>query len=380
MNTFFPEIKKNFGFGLMRLPVKSSKIDNEQLCQMVDLFIEQGFNYFDTAHGYHSGWSEKAVKTCLTSRYPRDKYLLVDKLTHGMFEPSPEGIRKFFQMQLDTCGVDYFDFYLMHAQNTDYYRDFRAWKAYETAFQLKAEGKVRHVGLSFHDKPELLEQILTDFPDLELVQLQFNYIDFDDEGIQARRCYEVCERFGKPVVVMEPVKGGLLANLPDDAAKPLRELGTGASLASYAIRFAASFPNNIMVLSGMSNLEQMRDNLSFMSDFKPLSSDETAAIARVNEIMATKRVIACTGCRYCTDGCPMNIAIPDIFSDLNSKVLRPSDWNSDWYFSIHIQNHGKPSECIECGQCESVCPQHLPIIMTLKQAAKAFEKHPYTEY
>ncbi|MBP5505258.1 MAG: aldo/keto reductase [Bacteroidales bacterium] len=374
MNTFFPEIKKNFGFGCMRLPLNGSEIDTAQMSQMVDLFIEKGFNYFDTAHGYHSGLSEKAIKTCLTSRYPRESYLLVDKLSHGMFEPNPEGIRKFFAMQLDACGVDYFDFYLLHAQTHDYYRDFRAWKAYETAFELKKEGKVRHVGLSFHDKPELLEQILTDFPELELVQLQFNYIDFDDEGIQSRRCYEVCEKFGKPVVIMEPVKGGMLANLPEDAAQPLKDLGTGASQASYAIRFAASFPNNIMVLSGMSSLDQMRDNLSYMTDFKPLDDVEKAAIARVNQIMAGKRLVACTGCRYCTDGCPMNIAIPDIFSDLNSKEFHPTDWNSDWYFSIHIQNHGKPSDCIECGQCEGVCPQHLPIIATLKQAAATFEK------
>ena len=374
MNRFFPEIKKNFGFGCMRLPMNGLAIDTDQMKAMVDLFIEKGFNYFDTAHGYHDGLSEKAVKECLTSRYPRDKYLLVDKLTHGMFEPNPQGIRQFCRMQLEACGVDYFDFYLMHAQNTEYYRDFKAWKAYETAFELKAEGKVRHVGLSFHDKAELLEQILTDYPDLELVQLQFNYIDYDDEGIQARRCYEVCERFGKPVVVMEPVKGGLLANLPADAARPLEDLGTGASQASYAIRFAASFPMIMMVLSGMSSIGQMQDNLSYMSDFQPITEDERAAIGRVNEIMATKRVIACTGCRYSTAGCPMNISIPDIFSDLNSKELRPDDWNSDWYFSIHIQNHGLPSECIECGQCESVCPQKLPIIDTLKQAASLFEK------
>lgn len=373
MNNFFPEIKKNFGFGCMRLPMKGGRVDTEQMCAMVDLFLDRGFNYFDTAHGYHSGASETALRECLTSRHAREEYLLVDKLSNGMFEKSPEGIRKFFEMQLQSCGVDYFDFYLMHAQNEEYFAEYKACRAYETAFQLKEEGKIRHVGISFHDKADVLDRILTEYPQIELVQIQFNYLDYEDIGIQSRLCYKVCEKHGKPVVIMEPVKGGLLANLPVDAAQPLKALGSGASQASYAIRFAASFPQTIMVLSGMSTLDQMRNNLSYMADFKPLSDREMAAVKQVAEILNGKKLIACTGCRYCTDGCPMQIPIPDIFADLNAKSIDRS-WNSDWYFSIHIQSHGKPSECIECGQCEGVCPQQLPIIQNLKEAARVFEK------
>lgn len=221
MDTYFPEIKKNFGFGCMRLPMKGGEVNLEETTRMVDYFLENGFNYFDTAHGYISGKSEKALKACLTSRYPRDRYILVNKLTNGMFTKSPEGIRKFFASQLEACGVDYFDFYLMHAQNREYFEAFKSCRAYETAFELKAEGKVRHVGLSFHDKAEVLDQILTEYPDIEIAQIQFNYVDYDDPGIQSRQCYEVCRKHGKPIVVMEPVKGGNLAHLPYDAAKDL---------------------------------------------------------------------------------------------------------------------------------------------------------------
>ena len=371
MNKVFPEIKKNFGFGCMRLPEKDGEIDIEQMSAMVDYFLEHGFNYFDTAHGYHSGKSEKALRTCLTSRYPRESYLITNKLTHGMFEMSPEVIRKFFAQQLEDCGVDYFDFYLLHSQTNKFFEDFKACRAYETAFELKEEGKIRHVGVSFHDTPEVLDRILTEYPQLEFVQIQFNYLDYDDPGIQSRGCHDVCERHGKPVVVMEPVKGGQLARLPEDAAQPLNDLGGDASYASYAMRFAASFPLNYLVLSGMSNLEQMADNLSYMTDFVPLSEDEMAAVAKVREILHGKNMIACTACRYCTDGCPMDIPIPDIFSDLNAKSVH-DDWNSNWYFTVHTLEHGKPSDCIECGQCEGVCPQHLPIIDLLKKAAETF--------
>ena len=261
--------------------------------------------------------------------------------------------------------MDYFDFYMMHAQNGDYFRDFKACKAYETAFELKAEGKVRHVGISFHDRPEVLEQILAEYPQIEMVIMQFNYADWEDAGVQSRLCYEVCERRGVPVAVMEPVKGGSLANLPKEARAILDALTPDVapedkpSAASYAIRFAASFPNNIVVLSGMSSLEQMEDNLSYMKDFRPLSKEEFAAIDKVCELFRAQNLIECTACRYCTDGCPMDIPIPDIFADLNARKLH-RNWNSEWYYNVHVQQRGKASDCIECGQCEGVCPQRLP--------------------
>ena len=377
MDKPFPDIKKNLGFGFMRLPMKGGKVDLEQTAKMVDLYMESGFNYFDTAHGYLGGQSETAIRECVVKRYPRGSFVLTDKLSHGLFEQSPEGIRKFFQMQLEACGVEYFDFYLMHAQSLDFFEDFKACKAYETAFELKAEGKIRHVGISFHDRAEVLEKILDEYPQIELVQIQFNYADWDDAGVQSRLCYEVCERHGIPTAVMEPVKGGSLAHLPSQAQDILDALtpGTGVkpSAASYAIRFAASFPNNVVVLSGMSSLAQMEDNLSYMKDFRPLNEEESAAIDKVRELFGAQNLIACTACRYCTDGCPMNIPIPDIFADLNAKKIH-HNWNSDWYYNVHIQQRGKASDCIECGQCESVCPQKLPIIETLKAAAKAFER------
>ncbi|MBQ7254414.1 MAG: aldo/keto reductase [Bacteroidales bacterium] len=377
MNKFFPEIKKNFGFGAMRLPKQGNKIDIEEFSQMVDLFLESGFNYFDTAHGYHNGASETALREALTSRYPRERYLLVNKLTHGMFDLNPDGVRKFFQMQLDACGVDYFDFYLMHAQNAGFFADFKSARAYETAFALKAEGKIRHVGISFHDHADVLDQILTEYPDIELVQIQFNYVDYDDAGIQSRQCYQVCEKHGKPVVVMEPLKGGALARLPEEANRLLDALASDSavkpSAASYAIRYAASFPQIMMTLSGMSTLAQMEDNLSYMKDFQPLTNAEFATIDKVRDIFRAQNLIACTGCRYCTAGCPMEISIPDLISDMNAKKAF-RDWNSDWYYSVHIQNHGRASDCIGCGQCESVCPQKLPIISILEQISATFDK------
>ena len=365
-------IQKNFGFGFMRLPMAGEEVDIPQTTKMVDAFLEAGFNYFDTAHGYLQGKSERALKTCLTSRYPREKYILTNKLTANFFQ-TEEDIRPFFESQLEACGVDYFDFYLMHAQGAGNYPHFQACHAYEVAQRLKAEGKVRHVGISFHDSAEMLETILTDHPEVEVVQIQFNYLDYEDPSAQSRRCYEVCRKHGKPVIVMEPVKGGNLVNLPEEARAVLDALH-GGSPASYAIRFAAGFPGMWMVLSGMSTLQQVEDNLAFMKDFQPLNETERAAVEKVQAIFHSKDLIPCTACRYCTDGCPQHIAIPDIFAARNAKEIH-RDWNADYYYSEVCTAPGRrASDCLQCGGCEKVCHQRLPIRRLLQDVAAEFEK------
>lgn len=365
------KIKKNFGFGFMRLPMKDGDVDTAETSRMVDAFLDAGFNYFDTAHGYLQGKSEKALKTCLTDRYPRDRYILADKLTNSFFQREAD-IRPFFESQLAACGVDYFDIYLMHAQSAENFTFFKSCRAYETAFALKEEGKVRHVGISFHDRAEVLEQILTEYPQIEVVQIQFNYVDYEDSAVQSRKCYEVCRRFGKPVIVMEPVKGGNLVNLPAEAKAVFDGL-QGGSPASYAIRFAAGFPGMMMVLSGMSTMEQLEDNIGFMREFQPLNETELAAVKRVQEIFKGMDLIPCTACRYCTDGCPQQLAIPDLFAVMNAKQVH-HDWNADYYYHhVHTAPGRLASDCIKCGKCEQACPQHLPIRKLLAEVAREFE-------
>lgn len=367
----FENVHKNFGFGCMRLPMKNGEVDYAQFNDMIDAFIANGFNYFDTAHGYLSGKSEIALADCLVKRYPRDKYILTDKLTNFCFKTEAD-VRPFFESQLKILGVDYFDFYLMHAQSRENFAHFKRCRAYEQALEFKAEGKIKHLGISFHDTADVLEQILSEYPQIEVVQIQLNYVDFDDPAVQSKKCYEVCRKFNKPVIVMEPVKGGNLVNLPEEAKKYFNELGT-ASAASYAIRFAASFDGIFMVLSGMSNMAQMNDNVSYMKDFKPLDERELKAVQSVCNVFKGMNLIPCTACRYCTDGCPKQISIPDLFACLNSKNIY-HDWNADYYSQVHTKNRGKASDCIKCGKCEKACPQHLPIRDLLKDVAKEFEK------
>ena len=375
-NPFFPEIHGNFGFGCMRLPEqKGGGIDYDEFCRMADAFIAAGFNYFDTAHGYHGGKSETTIADCVSARYDRSQFLLTNKLTDPYFHKQ-EDIRPFFEQQLAWCKVDYFDFYLMHAQDRNNYQKFKRCKAYETAWQLKEEGKIRHFGLSFHDKHEVLDRILTEHPEVEVVQIQFNYADYETDTVESRKVYEVCAKHRKPVIVMEPVKGGSLVNLPSRANQILRDLH-GGSNASYAMRFAGSFPLMTMVLSGMSNLQQMEDNIRTMQDFKPLDEREMKAVRKVCDIINAQNLIPCTSCRYCIEEstCPKGIVIPDLFAAKN-QLDTFHNWNTKYYYDCVLtgSGRGKASECIQCGKCEKVCPQHLPIRELLQTVTRTFEK------
>ncbi len=350
MRSSFELIQKNFGFGYMRLPMIGDEVDIPQTTKMVDTFLENGFNYFDTAHGYINGKSELAIKECLSSRYPRDRYILTNKLSGNYFEKE-EDILPLFHQQLEACGVEYFDFYLMHALSASRMEHYESARTFEIALELKKEGKIRHLGISFHDTAEVLDQILTKHPEIEVVQIQFNYVDFEDDKVESRKCYEVCRKHGKPVIIMEPVKGGSLVNLPDAAQKIFDKL-EGGSNASYAIRFAAGFEGVMMVLSGMSTIGQMVDNLSYMKDFQPLTQEEQDAVAKVCAVFRNQELIPCTACRYCTEVCPQEIAIPELFAALNAKRQQQA---------VAPVSGGMPGDCVKCGKCEEICPQNLKI-------------------
>lgn len=372
--------RKKLGFGLMRLPQidvnNAADVDVKQVCEMVDTFLEKGFTYFDTAWMYNGFASENVVKEALISRHPRESFTLATKL-HAGFINSPEDRDRIFNEQLKKTGAGYFDYYLLHGVDEGLLSKYEEYDCFNWLLNKKKEGLVKHMGFSFHDTPELLDRILNDHPEMEFVQLQINYLDWESEWIQSRRNYETVTRHGKPVIVMEPVKGGTLARLPEEAEKMFKEKEPEMSLPSWAIRFVASLENVMVVLSGMSTIEQMKDNTSYMEDFKPLSEEEIVMCHKAADIINAQIAIPCTACHYCTEGCPMQICIPEYFSLYNEDMredLEHKGWTVN-FSNYHALNkkHGKASDCIQCGQCESVCPQHLPIINNLKDVAKHFE-------
>ena len=373
---------KKLGFGLMRLPVLDpadpASVDIGQLKQMVDLFINRGFTYFDTAIMYNGFASQRAIREALVERWPRDSFTLATKL-HNAFIHTKEDRDRVFCEQLEQTGVDFFDYYLIHGIEGSSWPQYEHLDCFNWLLDKKKQGLIRHAGFSFHDTPEFLDHILTKYPEMEFVQLQINYLDWESEWIRSRAVYETTCKHNKPVIVMEPVKGGTLANVPAEAEKLLKTANPDMSVPSWAIRFAASLENVIMVLSGMSTLSQMEDNTGFMSDFQPLTDEEKHLTFRVAEIINAKTAIPCTGCSYCSEGCPKKIPIPKIFSLFNEDMredLSRKGWTANYANYTNLtRRFGKASDCIFCAKCEQICPQHLPIRYLLKKKITGHFEH-----
>jgi predicted aldo/keto reductase-like oxidoreductase len=368
---------KKLGFGLMRLPLAAAgsqkAIDWAQVNRMADRFIDTGFTYFDTAYIYHEGESETVARRAIVERHRRDTFTLADKMPLFLVKGESD-YRKYFDEQLRRCGVTWFDYYLLHAINTKTYAETEKYGGFDFMQTLKARGEARHIGFSYHDNAALLDEILTRHPEMEFVQLQINYVDWDSEGVQSRKCYEVAVKHNKPVIVMEPVKGGCLANVPEAVEKLFRAHNPGASLASWALRYAASLENVMVVLSGMSDYAQMADNTAFMSDFKPLTSNERDIITQATAIIKSRPTIPCTGCRYCVEGCPQHVPIPEYFDLYNNQKLFKLMPSHLMYYKKLAQQHANASACVACRQCEEHCPQHINIVDSLKEVAAVFER------
>ena len=367
MADYFGKETFKLGFGLMRLPkLPSGKIDIAQTSEMVDRFLAAGGTYFDTAYVYDNGGSEEAIRKALVERHPRESYTLCTKLNAWMQCHDEKSAQQQFFTSLERTGAQYFDYYLLHALQRNNYKKYDEYHIWDFVKEQKAKGLIRYYGFSFHADPDLLEELLNAHPDVDFIQLQINYADWNNPGVASRECYEIARKHGVSITVMEPVKGGALANPPAGVQKIFRAVDPDASMASWAIRYVASMDGIITVLSGMSNLEQMDDNLSYMRDFQPLSEEEQAAVRAAQAELESDHSIKCTACHYCVDGCPMQIAIPEIFAVQNRELKQKSWDHGRQAYAIATQGKGKASDCLACGQCEGACPQHLPIIELLE--------------
>lgn len=361
------------GFGLMRLPEKDGVIDHGHVCRMVDKYMQAGMNYFDTAYVYHGGKSEVAAREALVRRYPRDSFMLATKLPAWEIKKDSD-IDRIFEEQCERAGVDYFDFYLLHSiEEGNNYDTYEKFDCFTWGLKMKEQGRIRHFGFSFHGSPELLTKLLDDHPETEFVQIQYNYLDRTNPVVQSQKLYDILEARNIPMIIMEPIRGGMLANMDPSIEDKFRALRPDSSAASWALRFVGSLPGVMTILSGMSSEDQMDDNIRTFTEFEPMGSEELKLIDEVTDEILSMPQIGCTSCKYCVDGCPMSISIPDIFRTINTLRRYPDDWRSKNYYSGLIGRSGKASDCIGCGQCESVCPQHLPIIELLKEASEILD-------
>ena len=362
------------GFGLMRLPENDGVIDHEHVCKMVDKYMEAGMNYFDTAYVYHGGKSEVAAREALVKRYPREDFMVATKLPAWEIKKE-EDIERIFSEQLERLGVDYFDFYLLHSiEEGNNYDVYVKYDCFKWGLQKKAEGKIKRFGFSFHRSPELLTEILDKHPEVEFVQIQLNYLDRTNPVVRSQELYDILHERNIPIIVMEPVRGGALASMAPEIEDIFKKKRPESSVASWALRFVGSLPGVMTILSGMSNEEQMNDNIGTFANFEPLSDEEFAIVNQVTDEILRIPQIGCTACKYCCDGCPMKISIPDVFRTINTLRRYPDDWRSKNFYSGLIQRSGKASDCVGCGQCERVCPQHLPIIDLMKEASEILGK------
>ena len=357
------------GFGLMRLPEKDGEIDLPRVCDMVDAYMASGMNYFDTAFVYHGGKSEVAAREALVTRYPRDSFTIATKLPAWCIH-SPEDIDTIFNEQLERAGVDYFDYYLLHSiEDGNNYDAYESYDCFDWGLKKKAEGKIKYFGFSYHGSPELLKTILDDHPETEFVQIQLNYADWTNPVVRSGELYEILHERNIPMIIMEPIKGGTLANIKPEYEAKFKAVRPDDSAASWALRFVGSLPGVMMILSGMSTEEQMTDNIKTFTDFEPLTDNEKAVVDEVRTAMLDTPLIECTSCRYCTDGCPMMISIPDVFRTINTMRLYDDEFRPKMFYRGLTERGGKASDCVACGQCESVCPQHLPIISLMEEIA-----------